>query len=169
MQDGQTISPKHSWTISVLQKIISLCCHRLYKGHPNNLSWTLLKNIRLKNFQIHPSVGGISLYLLSFVCKMSKQFVQQAYSKCRSILILIRRKWRFVWTRSVKNKTFKSIILKLHVELLHSNERRFKCYNCEKNFKTSHALKDHKVCVHNKARDFVCEICSVSFILKVFI
>ncbi|KAL7730247.1 hypothetical protein ACLKA6_016514 [Drosophila palustris] len=61
------------------------------------------------------------------------------------------------------NKTLSSSsALKLHLEGMHKDFKRFICDHCGKQLKTITALNEHKL-VHTDDRPFVCAVCSTGF------
>ncbi|KAL7730246.1 hypothetical protein ACLKA6_016513 [Drosophila palustris] len=61
------------------------------------------------------------------------------------------------------NKTLSSLsALKLHMEGMHKDFKRFICDHCGKQLKTITALSEHKL-VHTDDRPFVCAVCSTGF------
>ncbi|KAM8706448.1 hypothetical protein ACLKA7_010683 [Drosophila subpalustris] len=61
------------------------------------------------------------------------------------------------------NKTLSSSsALKLHMEGMHKDFKRFICDHCGKQLKTITALSEHKL-VHTDDRPFVCAVCSTGF------
>ena len=86
------------------KKIISLCCHRLYKGHPNSLSWTLLNNISLKKLS-NPSQCWWHITVFAVVCMQDVQTICSTSLFQMSLNTHIDKE-EVVWTRSVKKQNF---------------------------------------------------------------
>ena len=51
-------------------------------------------------------------------------------------------------------------------ETIHAEERAYKCPHCDKSFSGKHLLRTHVKHIHEKVKDFTCDICWKSFFTK---